>query len=103
MGVSFDVMFSCSPWSGVDLHSKVAALRATRMQHARIEFVWLGVHREHACEDGHRCPQWKGADMSENAALDTACSVLRSEEHTSELQSRGHLVCRLLLEKKKYN
>src|SRR5690625_6002661 len=27
--------------------------------------------------------------------------VLRSEEHTSELQSRGHLVCRLLLEKKK--
>src|SRR5690625_6578520 len=25
----------------------------------------------------------------------------RSEEHTSELQSRGHLVCRLLLEKKK--
>src|SRR5690625_4198438 len=27
----------------------------------------------------------------------------RSEEHTSELQSRGHLVCRLLLEKKKQN
>src|SRR2546422_4932058 len=28
---------------------------------------------------------------------------LRSEEHTSELQSRLHLVCRLLLEKKKKN
>src|SRR5690625_6317817 len=27
-------------------------------------------------------------------------STARSEEHTSELQSRGHLVCRLLLEKK---
>src|SRR5437660_8355920 len=27
--------------------------------------------------------------------------VMRSEEHTSELQSRGHLVCRLLLEKNK--
>src|SRR5207253_6256855 len=26
--------------------------------------------------------------------------LIRSEEHTSELQSRGHLVCRLLLEKK---
>src|SRR5207253_7212054 len=26
--------------------------------------------------------------------------TIRSEEHTSELQSRGHLVCRLLLEKK---
>src|SRR2546422_1174935 len=30
-------------------------------------------------------------------------AVLRSEEHTSELQSRLHLVCRLLLEKKKKN
>src|SRR5439155_17378293 len=29
-------------------------------------------------------------------------AVSRSEEHTSELQSRGHLVCRLLLEKKKH-
>src|SRR5207253_7147783 len=30
-----------------------------------------------------------------------ALGKFRSEEHTSELQSRGHLVCRLLLEKKK--
>src|SRR5690625_5969438 len=30
-----------------------------------------------------------------------AVGATRSEEHTSELQSRGHLVCRLLLEKKK--
>src|SRR3989442_6638460 len=30
-----------------------------------------------------------------------ASAYLRSEEHTSELQSRPHLVCRLLLEKKK--
>src|SRR3712207_7593415 len=30
-------------------------------------------------------------------------SALRSEEHTSELQSRQYLVCRLLLEKKKNN
>src|SRR5439155_8015048 len=33
----------------------------------------------------------------------TTARCLRSEEHTSELQSRGHLVCRLLLEKKKNN
>src|SRR3989449_2525546 len=32
-----------------------------------------------------------------------ALNVVRSEEHTSELQSRLHLVCRLLLEKKKKN
>src|SRR5216683_5426732 len=31
----------------------------------------------------------------------TACQDCRSEEHTSELQSRSDLVCRLLLEKKK--
>src|SRR2546429_5319260 len=30
-------------------------------------------------------------------------AAIRSEEHTSELQSRLHLVCRLLLEKKKNN
>src|SRR3989442_9337533 len=37
-------------------------------------------------------------------AVNSAASVARrSEEHTSELQSRPHLVCRLLLEKKKKN
>src|SRR5690625_5884317 len=33
--------------------------------------------------------------------LNVFAVIGRSEEHTSELQSRGHLVCRLLLEKKK--
>src|SRR5690625_5744810 len=36
-----------------------------------------------------------------HVAAHTKTIRLRSEEHTSELQSRGHLVCRLLLEKKK--
>src|SRR5207253_10486073 len=35
------------------------------------------------------------------SALVRVLLAQRSEEHTSELQSRGHLVCRLLLEKKK--
>src|SRR5687768_17753898 len=35
------------------------------------------------------------------AGLTPRTRTLRSEEHTSELQSRLHLVCRLLLEKKK--
>src|SRR3989442_11099601 len=34
-------------------------------------------------------------------AVEAARFLARSEEHTSELQSRPHLVCRLLLEKKK--
>src|SRR4029434_3924615 len=47
--------------------------------------------------------------INENAHTDTATytrththTVTRSEEHTSELQSHLNLVCRLLLEKKKY-
>src|SRR3989442_8852081 len=38
--------------------------------------------------------------MAASSALN-AINATRSEEHTSELQSRPHLVCRLLLEKKK--
>src|SRR2546429_3597127 len=34
--------------------------------------------------------------------FDAVINIFRSEEHTSELQSRLHLVCRLLLEKKKH-
>src|SRR5258708_10928435 len=36
-----------------------------------------------------------------SAVSQTRCEARRSEEHTSELQSPDHLVCRLLLEKKK--
>src|SRR2546422_7989285 len=42
---------------------------------------------------GRRCPPKRPFPFAEERA--------RSEEHTSELQSRLHLVCRLLLEKKK--
>src|SRR5690625_4088393 len=43
------------------------------------------------------------AELSQDAvdAIAAAQGPPRSEEHTSELQSRGHIVCRLLLEKKK--
>src|SRR5690625_5023218 len=39
-----------------------------------------------------------GASVSDAVKFANAAAALRSEEHTSELQSRGHLVCRLLLE-----
>src|SRR3989442_7565800 len=48
---------------------------------------------------GRSCEEGGGA--SGKAA--TPVAPVRSEEHTSELQSRPHLVCRLLLEKKKSN
>src|SRR5207302_9178292 len=42
-------------------------------------------------------------DIFEQIADKRPCHPIRSEEHTSELQSRENLVCRLLLEKKKKN
>src|SRR3712207_7364802 len=59
------------------------------------------------CQTGNR-----GLSYLDPGLLDTAVRLLdaegfqvhlRSEEHTSELQSRQYLVCRLLLEKKKNN
>src|SRR5438477_8166764 len=46
---------------------------------------------------------WRRIQVSEIKYLEAGVSVQRSEEHTSELQSHVNLVCRLLLEKKKYN
>src|SRR3712207_8073892 len=46
-------------------------------------------------DTAHRC--------ANDASDRRRCGLSRSEEHTSELQSRQYLVCRLLLEKKKYN
>src|SRR2546422_6504166 len=56
--------------------------------HARHPGFWLG--KDNHCRTGQ--------DGNEGDAGDRSA---RSEEHTSELQSRLHLVCRLLLEKKK--
>src|SRR5947209_16173772 len=53
---------------------------------------------EHQDEDGRIDD---GAHGAAPHALGAAVGAERSEEHTSELQSRQYLVCRLLLEKKK--
>src|SRR5258707_7224004 len=52
-----------------------------------------------AAANKHLSAQRAAAVRAAHAARTGACS--RSEEHTSELQSRQYLVCRLLLEKKK--
>src|SRR3712207_7209879 len=50
-----------------------------------------------------RCPRSESASSSGVSMTTECCNPNRSEEHTSELQSRQYLVCRLLLEKKKKN
>src|SRR2546422_8541349 len=47
------------------------------------------------------CPRGRAAAPPRRRPRRTRAGSRRSEEHTSELQSRLHLVCRLLLEKKK--
>src|SRR3989442_9717257 len=49
-----------------------------------------------SCTNGRTGGKWSAA-----SACGSSATAARSEEHTSELQSRPHLVCRLLLEKKK--
>src|SRR2546430_7942992 len=43
-----------------------------------------------------------GANQMAPISMTPFCGCMRSEEHTSELQSQSNLVCRLLLEKKKH-
>src|SRR3712207_8056350 len=58
----------------------------------------------HALEVARRADTFHVSGFEEEwRKLGTNAKFLRSEEHTSELQSRQYLVCRLLLEKKKHN
>src|SRR2546422_5059965 len=61
---------------------------------------WLDVEREHDAGEWTVLPERLRSELP-RAAGKPLPVVERSEEHTSELQSRLHLVCRLLLEKKK--
>src|SRR5690606_41714561 len=52
-------------------------------------------------DGSHRSSRWARPDRRGRARFFRGTRRRRSEEHTSELQSRENLVCRLLLEKKK--
>src|SRR5690606_21817078 len=72
--------------------------RAKRLKGARVVFDMVSVG---ATENVLMAATLaEGRTVLENAAMEPEIVDLRSEEHTSELQSRENLVCRLLLEKK---
>src|SRR5262245_64855044 len=75
---------------GLDGSMRKAARRGAP---ANTVVLWLGITLVFA-------PPLAGCNTVGGLTRDTANST-RSEEHTSELQSLRHLVCRLLLEKKK--
>src|SRR5690606_41946941 len=56
--------------------------------------------RRPAPQGGRQRPQKEEERMTRDEIVRRAVATARSEEHTSELQSRENLVCRLLLEKK---
>src|SRR5690625_6660016 len=69
-----------------------------------VEGALFSIGDTHAAQgDGEVCGTAIEASMETTIkfTLHKGKTIKRSEEHTSELQSRGHLVCRLLLEKKK--
>src|SRR5438445_8267832 len=77
---------------------------------ATIEFYTLSLHdalpisERRLCQDVHLNLAYRwfcGLSLEDKVPDHSTFSKNRSEEHTSELQSRQYLVCRLLLEKKK--
>src|SRR5947209_12384403 len=71
---------------------------SSRRRHTRYWRDWSS----DVCSSDLEQEQGDGAlAYGDSGEVEAAHSGLRSEEHTSELQSRQYLVCRLLLEKKK--
>src|SRR5215475_15767294 len=72
---------------------------------ATTEIYTLSLHDALPILSLFAAPPWQSLPVLRHGAggdrTDLVCGYLRSEEHTSELQSRENLVCRLLLEKKK--
>src|SRR5690625_4085983 len=83
-------------WVGVEL-------KGTKLKFSGIEKI----SQDYTDDDGpqHLVAKKNGVvekmQITKGVPLVSVNDYVRSEEHTSELQSRGHLVCRLLLEKKK--
>src|SRR5690554_6975891 len=84
------------------------AKRCSRSKLAKaIEVLHLGFKQLRNAPSEHRNPgdvierAIKALSMCPNLVTRSNNLMTKSEEHTSELQSRPHLVCRLLLEKKK--
>src|SRR5690348_17657436 len=95
-------VFTYSPPTSIyslSLHDALP-ISAVRRRRLRFRDSCSGCHCS-AANGSSRAPCWR--TLRPRRITASACdSCCRSEEHTSELQSPVHLVCRLLLEKKKY-
>src|SRR5690625_5615404 len=64
----------------------------------RRTFIEVGTLRRATCPEGRGVNGGRWPERLSKGPPEEPSAAFRSEEHTSELQSRGHLVCRLLLE-----
>src|SRR3712207_8569959 len=72
-----------------------------RSMHAYLRWLQAYLSTHPAGADGELRSALEEALVPYDRTIDRARATVRSEEHTSELQSRQYLVCRLLLEKTK--
>src|SRR2546422_5704066 len=91
-----------SPWNKEGVEQKAAAIGArAKADLAIVETGTAAVAAIRAALARKNAELGIAARLAEVEAANRRIGLYRSEEHTSELQSRLHLVCRLLLEKKK--
>src|SRR5690625_5351830 len=106
------IIFADEGWDSVRFHNEIAGIIIeegyafdTEQTKGSSAAVWKGL--EQGDIDVHMEAWTENLGEIYTDAIDSGevekLSVNRSEEHTSELQSRGHLVCRHLLEEKKQN
>src|SRR2546422_2024553 len=90
--------------------TRTSAASARHPRNSSTERARSAVQRLFAATTEHRARMWRAVQrlnterriFASSSRKSAPCAMTpRSEEHTSELQSRLHLVCRLLLEKKK--
>src|SRR2546430_12493565 len=75
---------------------------SSRRRHTRFDCDWSSdvCSSDLRAEGSRGARRGPGDDRHRTGGPDVGLALLRSEEHTSELQSQSNLVCRLLLEKK---
>src|SRR5215510_14786737 len=104
-------------WRGTSSHGIAAATSSGKCMATSIAHLHLSMYHSRnvvkrqerplavvvSSSDARACPHGlhRASDLRVRTLAGQHAMGRRSEEHTSELQSRGHLVCRLLLEKKK--
>src|SRR5438034_2309906 len=92
------VASSASPNTGLGIRTLEQRLRFTARSKMQIRVVHQHIHGDHVFEGN---PNYIPVGHDLNIFPLSRNIEVRSEEHTSELQSHSDLVCRLLLEKKK--